>query len=184
MTDGGCLSPARVITPADVDTAPKEVSMHITAITTPEAGAPAAQRTPLAVPPREACRLLSIGTTRLYQLLAAGELESYLDGRARRIIMRSIEGYIARRLAAAGATGAALPEPRRKRGRPRKDGVKTGFARAAHSGAADAALPYRAETSFGRHLAGDGGAGDPRLRRHAACSPDWLGQQPGETESS
>ena len=72
---------------------------------------------PLAVSPREACRLLGIKNTRFYQLLAAGELETYRDGRMRRVTMRSIRARIARLLAAEGATGAA---PRRGRGRPRK----------------------------------------------------------------
>jgi len=55
---------------------------------------------PLAVAPKQACRLLGIGNTRLYQLIAANEVESYLDGRARRITMRSIHARIARLLAA------------------------------------------------------------------------------------
>jgi excisionase family DNA binding protein len=41
--------------------------------------------TPLAVPPRDACRLLSIGMSRLYDLMRSGELPSYWDGRSRRI---------------------------------------------------------------------------------------------------
>ncbi len=57
---------------------------------------------PLAVSPRQACRLLGIGNTRLYELIAAGEIESYLDGRARRITMASIRARIARLLAASG----------------------------------------------------------------------------------
>ena len=76
---------------------------------------------PLAVSPRECCRLLGIKTTRFYQLLAAGELETYLDGRARRVTMRSIRARIARLLAADGATGAITQAPTpRRRGRPRK----------------------------------------------------------------
>jgi len=51
---------------------------------------------PLAVAPRKACALLDIGNTRLYQLLAAGELVSYHEGRARRITMASIRARIAR----------------------------------------------------------------------------------------
>jgi excisionase family DNA binding protein len=75
----------------------------------------------LAVSPREACRLLAVGNTRLYELLAAGELESYLDGRMRRVTTRSIRARIARLLVGEGATGAAaaVVTPRR-RGRPRK----------------------------------------------------------------
>jgi excisionase family DNA binding protein len=74
---------------------------------------------PLAVSPRQACVLLNVGLTRLYQLLRDGELASYRDGRARRITMKSIRRRIAR-LLAASATGAATeahqpPRPRRKR---------------------------------------------------------------------
>ena len=39
---------------------------------------------------------------------------------------------------------------------------------------ADAPLPCRPEASLGRHLAGDGGAGDERRGRHAACDPSHL----------
>ena len=76
---------------------------------------------PLAVSPRQSCILLDIGTTRLYELINDGELESYLDGRSRKIMMRSIRDRQERLLAAAGATGAArqAAQPRR-RGRPRK----------------------------------------------------------------
>jgi len=77
---------------------------------------------PLAITPRQACVLLGIGNTRLYQLIGNGELESYLDGRARRITMHSIRRRVARLLAGTGATGVATeatPQPRRG-GRPRK----------------------------------------------------------------
>ena len=56
----------------------------------------------LAVPPREAARLLSLSTTKIYQLLRNGELDSFSDGKARRIIVASIYGYIARRRTASG----------------------------------------------------------------------------------
>ena len=68
---------------------------------------------PLAVSPRQACLLLGVGITRLYELIGNGELESYRDGRARRITMQSIRRRVERLLAAAGAS------PRR-RGRPLK----------------------------------------------------------------
>ncbi|HEX2652242.1 MAG TPA: excisionase family DNA-binding protein [Xanthobacteraceae bacterium] len=74
----------------------------------------------IAITPRRACELLAIGNTRLYQLIGEGELRSYLDGRARRILVAPIHEYVARRLAAEGATGAATQAaPLRKRGRPR-----------------------------------------------------------------
>ena len=72
---------------------------------------------PLLVRPRDAWRLLGCGNTRGYALLAAGELVSFLDGRARKITVESIHRYIARKLATAGATGAATsaaPQPRRR----------------------------------------------------------------------
>jgi hypothetical protein len=53
----------------------------------------------LVVSPRRARYLLDIGNTHLYELLAAGELESFLDGRSRKITIDSIHRYIARRLA-------------------------------------------------------------------------------------
>jgi excisionase family DNA binding protein len=60
---------------------------------------PAANIDPLVVTPRIACRLLSLGTTRLYELIRDGELDSYVDGvRARRITTASIRRYIARHL--------------------------------------------------------------------------------------
>jgi len=71
---------------------------------------------PLAVTPRQACVLLGVGNTHLYKLIRDGELESYLDGRARRITMDSIHRRITRLLASAGATGPAtedMPQPRR-----------------------------------------------------------------------
>lgn len=54
---------------------------------------------PLVVSPRDACRLLSVGNSYLYRLLNDGELDSYLDGRVRRITVASIQRYVQRRLA-------------------------------------------------------------------------------------
>jgi hypothetical protein len=73
---------------------------------------------PLLVRPRDAWRMLGCGNTHGYQLLNAGELESFLDGRTRKITVQSIHRFIARRLATVDANKAA-PPPRR-RGRPRK----------------------------------------------------------------
>jgi hypothetical protein len=52
----------------------------------------------LLISPRRACHLLDCGTTRLYQLLNTGELDSFLDGRSRKIIVDSIRRYIDKRL--------------------------------------------------------------------------------------
>ena len=69
--------------------------------TNPPAPSAQASTTPLAVPPREACHLLSLSMSRVYALMRSGELDSYSDGRARRITMQSIHGYVERRLAGA-----------------------------------------------------------------------------------
>jgi hypothetical protein len=88
---------------------------------------PIAMPQPLAVSPRVASRLLSLGNTRLYQLIRNGDLDSYIDGqRARRITMASIKRYIKRRLRAqtngnGGMRYASSPNPR---GRPRKRKVE------------------------------------------------------------
>jgi excisionase family DNA binding protein len=58
---------------------------------------------PLVVSPAQACQMLGIGNTKLYQLIAAGELETYTDGRARKITTASIRARIARKLAEAAA---------------------------------------------------------------------------------
>jgi hypothetical protein len=57
----------------------------------------------LVVKPGRACQMLSCGRTRLYELMAAKELDTFLDGGARKITVESIHRYIARQLAAAGA---------------------------------------------------------------------------------
>jgi excisionase family DNA binding protein len=57
---------------------------------------------PLVVRPRDACRMLSIGLTRLYELLQAGELESYRSGRSRRISVVSIHAYVERQITKPG----------------------------------------------------------------------------------
>jgi len=66
---------------------------------------------------RVACDMLDVGMTRLYELIAAGEVDSYLDGRARKITVASIDRRIARLLAESGHSPARQP---RRRGRPRK----------------------------------------------------------------
>jgi excisionase family DNA binding protein len=56
--------------------------------------------TPLSVRPKDAMRMLGFGQTHFYRLLKDGELLSYRDGGARRVLVSSIHDYIARRLAA------------------------------------------------------------------------------------
>jgi hypothetical protein len=52
----------------------------------------------LVVSPRRARHMLDCGHTRLYELLKNKELDSYVDGRSRKIIAASIHRYIAQRL--------------------------------------------------------------------------------------
>jgi excisionase family DNA binding protein len=54
----------------------------------------------LAVTPRIAKRMLGCGTTRLYDLLNRGELQSYRDGKSRRIVVASLRDYVNRQIAA------------------------------------------------------------------------------------
>lgn len=56
---------------------------------------------PLAVPPKTGFDMIGVGVTKGYELINAKELETFKIGRATRITMSSIEGYIARRLAEA-----------------------------------------------------------------------------------
>ena len=53
---------------------------------------------PLLVKPKIAWKMLCCGKTHGYELLASGELESFKDGRARKITVSSIKALIARRL--------------------------------------------------------------------------------------
>jgi excisionase family DNA binding protein len=57
---------------------------------------------PLLVKPSGACRLLGCGRTWLYELLKRGELQSFKDGKSRKITTESIVRYIERQLAASG----------------------------------------------------------------------------------
>ena len=85
----------------------------------PVSSVTAADLGPLVVKPRVAWQMLSCSNTRGYELLAAGQLDSFLDGRSRKITVESIHRYIAQRLASAEGISAQSETPRR-RGRPRK----------------------------------------------------------------
>jgi excisionase family DNA binding protein len=64
----------------------------------------------LVVKPATAWRMLGCSNTYGYALLAAGKLDSFRDGRARKITVASIHRYIARRLAeSAGKRGRGRP---------------------------------------------------------------------------
>lgn len=76
---------------------------------------------PLAVSPRQACLLLGMGNTRLYQLIGTGELVAYKDGRSRRVTMASIKARVA------SLASAPDQKPRlRRRGGPPKSQTAQG----------------------------------------------------------
>jgi excisionase family DNA binding protein len=54
----------------------------------------------LVASPNQAMQKLLISRATLYQLINSGDLESYTQGKARRITVRSINAYVERRLAA------------------------------------------------------------------------------------
>ncbi len=70
-----------------------------------------AEREALGVPPATAERLLGISHKKIYELLSGGELDSYKIGRARRVTLASIEGFLARQIEA-----HPMPRTRRPRG--------------------------------------------------------------------
>lgn len=53
---------------------------------------------PLVASPNQAMKALLVSRATLYELINAGELESYTEGRSRRITISSIESYVKRRL--------------------------------------------------------------------------------------
>jgi hypothetical protein len=61
----------------------------------------------LVVSPRRARQMLDVGNTRLYELLKQNKLDSYADGRARKITVASIHRYIAERLEEAKKTAGS-----------------------------------------------------------------------------
>jgi excisionase family DNA binding protein len=44
-----------------------------------------------AVPAKKAAPAIGVGMTRLYQLINAGEIESYRDGKARKIVVEAVK---------------------------------------------------------------------------------------------
>src|SRR5215472_4093607 len=80
----------------------------------PVSGAPG-DLEPLVVKPKIAWKMLQCSNTRGYELLAAGELDSFLDGCSRKITVDSIRRYIARHLES--AEGTSTQQRRRRRSR-------------------------------------------------------------------
>lgn len=45
------------------------------------------------------CKRANVGKDRFYQLLNSGEIQSYLDGRSRKVVLASVDAYIDRQIA-------------------------------------------------------------------------------------
>jgi excisionase family DNA binding protein len=60
---------------------------------------------PLAVPPIQAAHMLGLGLSHTYKLMRTGQLQSYEEGRARRVTVASIHKLIERRLRESAVTG-------------------------------------------------------------------------------
>lgn len=54
---------------------------------------------PIALPPKDAFRMIGVGITKGYELLADRELEAIKIGRATRVTVASLEAFVSRRLA-------------------------------------------------------------------------------------
>ena len=66
----------------------------------------------LVVKPKVAWKMLACSNTRGYELLAARELDSFLDGRSRKITVESILRYIARQLTSTDNSVSTNAQPR------------------------------------------------------------------------
>jgi hypothetical protein len=54
----------------------------------------------LVVSPKKGAAALDVGLTRVYELINSGQLQSYHDGKSRKIVVASLEAYIARQIEA------------------------------------------------------------------------------------
>jgi hypothetical protein len=67
----------------------------------------------LSVSPRTAGEMLEYGKTKIKDLIKNRELESYVDGGARRIVTQSIYDYVERRRAASEPARRGLDRPKK-----------------------------------------------------------------------
>jgi excisionase family DNA binding protein len=54
----------------------------------------------LVVSPKNGALILDIGLTQVYKLINAREVESYRDGKSRKIVVASLKAYVERQIAA------------------------------------------------------------------------------------
>jgi excisionase family DNA binding protein len=67
---------------------------------------------PLVASPKQAMRAIQVSRKKLYELINTGELESYTEGKSRRITVKSINDYIELRLAAEAVRRGRTASPR------------------------------------------------------------------------
>ena len=63
-----------------------------------------------------AMAMLGIGKTKIFELIASGDIETILVGKSRLIVVQGLRDFIARQSA---IVPIAAPAPRHQRGRPR-----------------------------------------------------------------
>jgi excisionase family DNA binding protein len=73
---------------------------------------------PLVASPNQAMRAIQVSRKKLYELINTGELESYTEGKSRRITVKSIGEYIERRLAAEAVRRGRATSDRNYQSRP------------------------------------------------------------------
>jgi excisionase family DNA binding protein len=72
---------------------------------------------PLVASPNQTMRAIQVSRKKLYELINAGELESYTEGKSRRITVKSINEYIERRLAVEAARRSRVTSDRKDQSR-------------------------------------------------------------------
>src|SRR5215469_5692415 len=73
---------------------------------------------PLVASPNQAMRAIQVSRKKLYELINTSELESYTEGKSRRITVKSINEYIERRLAAEAARRGYAASDKNRQSRP------------------------------------------------------------------
>jgi excisionase family DNA binding protein len=61
------------------------------------------------------CQRANCSKDKFYELLHSGEIESYLDGRSRKIVLASVDAYIDRRIAESKGSFERARYPERRR---------------------------------------------------------------------
>jgi excisionase family DNA binding protein len=52
---------------------------------------------------KQGCKIIGVGATRGYELINAGEIESYRDGKSRKLVFASLKAYVERQVLAEAA---------------------------------------------------------------------------------